>query len=313
MKNSSLGPSGEVIIVAPSWKCPPEELSGGVQFLKDNGFDVSFKRPLLKSTLRGGGFLAQTDSFREDSMHEALLAPARVVWCLRGGYGAMRILESLQKLKKPKSKFNKVFVGLSDITCLHLFLNQHWNWPTLHAPVLSRLGSGRSPKREYGELLRIISGRQKDIKFKLKPMNSSAKNVKNIEAKIFGGNLSLVQAGLGTFWEVQTQGRFLFLEDVSERGYRIDRMLQSLVHADKIRSAKGILFGDFTGGDEPNGKNYVWRVLNEFAISQGVPVFRGIQSGHGPLQRPLPLNAASHLRKTSAGHNLIVDTGWCSP
>jgi muramoyltetrapeptide carboxypeptidase len=111
---------------------------------------------------------------------------------------------------------------------------------------------------------------------------------------------------LGTRFAKSPKGAFLFFEDIGERGYRVDRVLLHLRMAGYFNGVKGILFGDFVSSDEPNGGSRVPDVLQRFADEMKIPVFSGLEAGHGAFQRPLPFNTRAVLNCGPRGE-LVVD------
>jgi muramoyltetrapeptide carboxypeptidase len=216
-----------------------------------------------------------------------------IIWCARGGWGSLRLLPHLAKIKKPKK--NKLLIGYSDITFLHLFFNQVWNWPTLHANNFSGLPQMTSPQIRH--LLDIIDNNKVTKSQKLTPLNQAAQNIKKIDAKLIGGNLRIIQSSLATPWQVDARNKIIFFEDVAERGYSIDRMLVQLEIASVFKQVKAIIFGDFTLGIEKNNKDYTAFALKEFAQRTNVPVFKGLKVGHGKFNTPLLLNHSYRLEK----------------
>lgn len=289
MKNTVYGPL--VDIVAPGWQCRPEDLKKGMELILEWGLHSRHPKNIFDKK----SLFSQDDETRFQFLKTALTnSESDFVWCVRGGFGSMRLIPKLLKLKKPANK--KVFIGLSDITTLHLFLNQVWNWPTIHGPMLDRLGNRPPPPKYQKELKDLLTGRNSEIHFaNLKPMNGAARKQPKVSGQVSGGNLITLQSSLGTEIEWQTRGKILFLEEIGERGYRVDRVLEQFRQLGLFKNAKALVLGDFTGGAEPNGKDFVPRILKEFAESQNFPIYKGIQSGHGTIQRPVPFGTASML------------------
>lgn len=296
--------SGDIIdIVAPASNAPHEELEHAARFLENQGFVPRFSPEFMK----GDFCFAQTDEFRLKDFKRAISAKdSKIVWSLRGGYGSMRILPALQKMKKPNR--SKLFVGLSDVTALHIFLNQNWKWPTLHCPMVSRLNAERQLPAERDEVLRVLKGVPSELEYaRLTPLNNAAKKLKKVQGQVVGGNLVTLEAGLGTFWQIKTLNKILFLEEVSERGYRLDRSLEHLRQAKVFDGVRAVVFGDIVGGDEADGSNLTWQAVERFASAQRVPVFSGVESGHGKLQRPLPFLANAELSNREDGGVLVCE------
>lgn len=283
---------GDLIeIIAPSSHAPIENLEKGVKVLNSWGYRVVYDKDLLEPDI----FLANTDKKRFESFKKAMTnKKSKAVWCLRGGYGAIRLLPFIEKMKIPKNK--KILIGLSDISSLHAALNQKWNFPTLHASLIDRLGSGTLKPENIDELRQTLENSDYTNKFdNLKPLNRAAKSNKKIKSKIVGGNLMVVTSTLGTPSQLKPRNKILFLEELSERAYRIDRCLQQMKQAGLFADASAVVFGDFTNCDEPNKDNHVQTVLENFFKDMEIPAFTGIESGHGELQRPLFFNTEAHL------------------
>ena len=208
----------------------------------------------------------------------------------------MRLIPLLEKLTPPKTA--KLLIGFSDITSLHLYLNQKWNWPSLHGRTISQLSPDWKENAESKILIDLLFGRIPEVEFNnLKPLNQAAKKSITIKSSVIGGNLRLIQSSLGTSWEVNPKGRILFLEDVSERGYSVDRMLEQLYQANILNQGlDALIFGDFTEGLEKNGDDLVPLALKRFADRVDYPVLFGMPCGHAQgVNSPLPMNTPATL------------------
>jgi muramoyltetrapeptide carboxypeptidase len=304
--------SGDIVdVIAPGYATSPETLAVAEKFLRDQGFIPRFPKDLLSPT----HFHSNTDALRFAHLKKALLAKdSAAIWCLRGGYGSNRLVPWLAKLKAPAK--SKIFIGISDVTSLHVFLNQKWKWCTLHAALLDRISSPRMPKALMDETLQVLKGEITEIHFEnLRSMNKKADTLKNLQAPIVGGNLTTLQSSLGTPWSIQTKDRLLFLEDIGERGYRVDRMLEHFKQAGILKGCKGILLGHWLGGEEPEDKNSehksrVFEALERFAAENpALPMWSGIESGHDSNLRALPFGTQASLKRTKDGISLRVDSG----
>ena len=285
---------GDIVdIVAPASSCAPERLDGALSFLIDWGLKPRIPRKIFGPDT----ICANDDQSRLVQLQAALLAPdSRAVWCLRGGYGSMRLLPELHKMRVPKGP-PKLFLGLSDITSLNVFLNQEWKWPTVHAPMLDRLGRRETKPVYLREIKKFVFGDETEISFrKLRPMNAAASEGTGlVRGPITGGNIVTLQSCLGTQTGWDTSGKIIFLEEIGERGYRVDRILEHFRQAGCLKRAKAVVLGDFTGGEEADGRSRAPKVLRRFASELSIPVFSGVQSGHGVIQRPVPLGAPAVL------------------
>jgi len=295
-----------VDVIAPGFKTTAEELRGAVSFLKAWGLVPRVPRDLL-----GKHFLfSNSEEVRWKHLHRALLAnDSQAVWCLRGGYGSIRLLPYLKKMRCPKK--TKLFIGLSDVTSLHVFFNQKWDWATLHGPMLDRAGNGKLPPEIAKHLRDIIFGEVAQSCFKMiLPMNHQARSLKKWKSSIVGGNLTVLQSTLGTPYQFNTQGKFLFLEDLGERGYRVDRIMEQFRQAGLLKGCKGILLGQFIGDQEPQQQpGKVKDVFKCWADELKIPLFSEIEAGHDVWQWPLPLNTTCEIIKEEKNFNLYVNTG----
>lgn len=271
-----------VDIVAPGMKPRPRVVEGIAKFLDSWGLNVRIPKDLLGKDL----ICSNSRAYRFESLRRALTAKdSKMVWCLRGGYGSIHLLRGLDKLKIPR---NKIFMGLSDSTSLHTFLVQKWGWSTIHGANIDRFALNEIEPREKSRFHKMLFGQDDVLTYRLKPMNEAALKNKRILSSIVGGNLITLQSSFGTSFAIDPHGKFLFVEDIGERAYRVDRVFEHMDHLNMFKGVKAILYGQFTGGHEADGKSLVPRLLKQFAQSKKIPVFGGIQSGHGPIQHPIP-------------------------
>lgn len=298
-----LAPGDVVDIVAPAWACSKAELRGAVAFVKSLGLIPRYDQKIFGNS----PLFAQTDAERLRQLSRALTAKdSRAVWCVRGGYGAIRLLPALQRLKAPKVA--KLFIGYSDITTLHQFLGQQWHWPTVHGPLLDRFGRGDNQPRETRDLVNLIFGRQTELRFAgLKPLNGQARRARVVRGQVVGGNLATLQSSLGTPWAALPQDRIVFFEDTGERPHRVDRMLTQMQQAGYFNKVRAVIFGPLLIGSKD--RRLLWDdVVRRFAEGSSFPVLKGMPSGHGNKQRPLPLLTEAHLQLGRQG-TLRVHTG----
>lgn len=297
---SFLQAGDRVDLVAPASRHPQKNLEETIQLLKDWQLKVNHPKDLYGDDL----LCANSDEKRFEHLKEALLnSDSKAVIAVRGGYGATRLLPQLLSLNKPSQ--SKLFIGMSDITALHIFLQQQWGWSTLHSAVAPFRFSDDSIEKTR----KIIFGETKVCHYSgLSPINSLAKQKKTISSTLVGGNLCLVQASLGTSWQLDTTHKILFLEEVSERGYRIDRMIEHLKQAGLFKEVDAVIFGDFLDGKEPNGSSLVEPVLKRFAENCSFPVLQYKGIGHDFINEPLPLNTSVRLHLDSSA-NLECDAG----
>ena len=273
-------------VVAPASGCAPDELEGGLAELRRLGFEPLHTGAIATQDLFSAGTaLARARDFMaawNDPSVAALIA-------LRGGYGSAQLLPHLDAAALQESP--KLFIGYSDTTALHTWLTCHLRIPTLHGPMLERRLSRGADGYDVASLLALARG-QTGLEL---PCEAGVV-IRAGEARgpLLGGTLTMLCASLGTpFAFTPPEGCVLFLEDVNERPYRLHRMLTQLDQAGVLRRARGVVFGEMRGCDEPGGRlTAVDAIRHAMAGFEG-PVFCGFPSGHttGPVVT-LPLGTA---------------------
>lgn len=244
-------------------------------------------------------YLAGTDEQRvEDLNRFAADDSVDAIWCIRGGYGAMRLLDRLDYdawRRRPKA-----LIGYSDISALHAAIGERAELVTFHGPT-ARTAS--TPFSRDSLRAAVIDGGNSC---------GTAPNAATLcggraHGRLAGGNLALVSALMGTPFAPSLDGAILVLEDVNEAVYRIDRMLTQLRLSGALDRVAGIAFGQFTDiPDEPAGEERrLIDLLEEVAGRCGVPCLAGIPIGHIPDQWTIPLGAMAELGADAK--TLIVD------
>ena len=282
-----LNTGDSVEIIAPASRCSDNQL------IKLKELLTSWKlNCIIEDDIFGDDLLcANTDENRFRSLKNALQNPTtKAIICARGGYGSMRLIPELTTITPPTTP--KLFIGMSDITALNLYLQQQWQWPVIHgAPIIDKF----SPE-SITAIKSILFGDIKQVCFEGLPMNTLAEETTLIKSSVSGGNLSLIQTSIGTTWQLDGHNKIIFLEEVNERGYRVDRMLEHLRQANVFKKASAIVFGDFTEGKEHDGSSLINPVLERFAKHCEMPVIKITGIGHGFINFPLPLGTEAHLQ-----------------
>jgi len=283
-------------IAAPASPFDRAEFEKGIQTLENIGFRTKYRDDIFASHR----YLAGTDSRRISELIQHLTDPeVKALFFARGGYGTMRILPQLDP--KKLEQCTKVVMGYSDMTPLLSFLHEKLSWVVFHGPVVAK-GMGET-FRERGRrsLLRALTESEPigeivapEMVY-LKPGGA--------RGKIVGGCLSLIIATMKTPYELETEGSILFLEDVNERPYAIDRMLTQLKLAGKLRGVRGIIFGPLQNsgqsGDEL--KQVILEVLEESPI----PIVYGFPSGHMDDMMTIPLGVEVELNSDRGSVNFV--------
>jgi len=260
------------------------------------------------------GYLSSSIEARVDDIHSMFADNnVKAVFCIRGGYGSIQLLDKINYELIKKNP--KIFVGYSDITALHLAINKFSNLITFHGPVaissFSAYTIGYFKKALFdNKPAGVISNPDTKNNFRLvHPVRTIVPG--KAKGRITGGNLSLISATMGTPFEIETKGKILCIEDVGEEPYRIDRMLAQLHLSKKLEDASGIVFGECTECNYEGIKSSrVWddslgEVLDKYFGKLNKPVFYGLTFGHTSDQITLPFGVNTELDSVTGTLNII--------
>ena len=283
-------------IVAPASPSTEKKVKSSFDQITALGYRVK----LGKSCYDTHGYLAGSDGLRAGDLNSMFKdKEVKGIICLRGGYGATKILNRLD-LEAIRNN-PKVFMGYSDITALHIVLNQLCNLITFHGPMAASDIAEGLDNFTRESFLKIISNRGRVGLIK-NPNNNRIICLVEGEAtgRIVGGNLTMITATMGTPYEIDTKGKLLFLEDIGEAPYRVDRMLTQLDLAGKIDDAAGFILGDFKNCQAPKDQKSLslMEVFQEILIPYKKPTIYNLKAGHCSPMITLPLGAKGRLRAT---------------
>jgi muramoyltetrapeptide carboxypeptidase len=269
-----------IAVVAPASPFPDPPFFTGLAWLRQM-YAISVRAAVRTRS----GYLAGDDARRTRELAEAMIDPdVRAIFCARGGYGAMRITSAL-----PWDAFvraPKWIVGFSDVTALHVEAAAR-GVASLHAPNVTGLGLGTPPQVRYD----VVCALEEPTRAHALHASVLLHPGPRASGVAFGGNLALVHAMAAAGRLRVPEGAVLFLEDVTERPYRVDRMLTSLLEGGHLANARAIVFGEFAQCDPgPDGVT-IEEVLQERTKSLGVPIVAGAPFGHGDVNRPILLGA----------------------
>lgn len=262
--------------MAPASPCAAEAVGWGILELESQGFEVVQDQRIHA---QAGGYLAGEPGLRAAHLQEAFANPTiHGIVCVRGGYGSAQILPLLDAAAIAARP--KVFVGYSDITAVHAFLQQQCGFVSFHGPMLEGRFADRS-RYDRDSFIRAVS--VSEPMGALVPPGLEIWREGEASGMLVGGTLTQLAASLGTpFAFAPPPGCVLFFDEVNERPYRLDRLLTQLVQAGIIGRASAIVFNELPGCDEPGGGvrgvDAVRRVLDGFAG----PIVGGFPSGHTP-------------------------------
>lgn len=294
LDTAPLQPGDRVRFVSPSGPGSAESLERAVGYYRDWGLDVVVGDHVLDPHPRAS-YLAGADDARRQDLVDAWLDPdADAVVCIRGGYGAMRLLDGIdwdrmQDAALRRDGRPKLLTGSSDITALHEAFRVNLDVPTLFSPM-----PGNDVFRDSSAIRADVQRwlfepwRGRDI---VGP-HATVVVPGAAEGRFTGGNLSLLAGALGAPESLDRPGGILFLEDVDEEPYRLDGFLVQLGRAGRLTDASGIVLGSWHNCGEPDA---VRALMEELLPGLGVPVLWEQGFGHDPDALSVPLNVDGTL------------------
>ncbi|TMQ95694.1 LD-carboxypeptidase [Actinomadura soli] len=328
LRYGRLRPGDRVAVIAPSGPAEPARLEAGCAVLHDLGLDAVVGKHALdpvnlghSGPLRDGWHrLAGSDADRAADLQDAWCDPrVRAVICARGGYGATRVLDLLDwdalgaaaEASAASGRGPKILHGASDVTALHAAFGTRLGITTSFGPMPAGMIADLAPAVSRGMPDESLDGlRAALFGGPVALPGTHALRPGRAEGPLTGGTLSLLTALLGTpYAPPPAAGRIVFLEDVTEAPYRIDRMLVQLLQAGWFDGAAGIALGSWRDCGDPAELDSVFAAR---LGPLGVPVLAGVPAGHGPRQRTLELGAPAVLDTTMLD-TTVLDTKVLDP
>ncbi len=287
-KTSFLNPGDTIGVAAPSSRFNKDEFQRGVHCLEDLGFDVRVPDLIFEKRR----YLSGDDDLRADVINELFADPdVKGIIAARGGYGAMRILDRIDwdaVMEQPKP-----FIGYSDVTALLISMVQRAGIESIHGPNLVSLP--HAPESTLSGFVRALSGAPLDITAEQGECLIPGKAI----GMLTGGNLATLSHMIGTPFQPDFSESILFIEDVGEPAYKIDRFLVQMKMAGMFDAVCGVVTGVF---EKCENDDYIPEILMEIFEPFDIPVLMGIESGHGETNLSLILGRAVEL---NASHKTI--------
>lgn len=292
-KPKALQPGSTIGVVSPASAVDRETLAPGIKLFEDRGYKLKFFPHAFDST----HYLAGSDKDRASDLTAAFNDPeCDAVLCSRGGYGCARLLEHLDLPALAATE--KMFIGFSDVTTLHLAFNQ-LGLVTFHAPMLLTLSYERQPW-VYDSFFNLLAGDATAPSGAKKAVSLVDGNASGV---VIGGCLCLLCDSIGTKYPLETEGKILIIEDVDENPHRVDALLTHLRNIGLLKKAAGLVFGEFTGSNEtsdPKIGEWKWQdIVADRVGDLGVPTVIDFPFGHMKTMLSLPIGIQATLNTKS--------------
>ncbi len=296
MNPDFLKPNDKVAIVAPSGRVFKEELQENIDFLISLGLVPVLAEHLFDDFYNGYHFAGTVQSRIRDFQWALDHDEIKAIWCARGGYGAVHLIDQLdweKFIQKPKW-----LIGYSDITVFHNHLN-NWDIPTLHGLTIKKLNTTYHPET-FSSLKKVLFGEELSYEISAHSLNKTG----NVRGKLVGGNLSLIYSLTGSLSALQGDNLILFIEDWNENWYHLDRMMMNLKRSGLLGRIKGLIVGSFTRMDvEDENPDFhsefdptSYQIIHQFMENYQIPVCFGFPAGHIGDNRALILGREVELK-----------------
>ncbi|QAT42976.1 S66 peptidase family protein [Aminipila luticellarii] len=274
-------------LVAPSSPVSPEQVAQCQKVLQDLGYRVKSADNLSASK---GGYMAGEEEVRGNWINR-MFADDEVdaIFCIRGGDGGNRIMEYVDPdIVKANPK---IFVGYSDVTSLHLLFNQQCGLVTFHGPMVRSNMIEHFDKESEKAFFDALTAEKEYVYQPPKDFEIKTAKAGKACGILTGGNLTVMCTSIGTPYEMETEGKILFVEEVGEHIGNMDRNIYQLRNAGKLKGVSGILLGQFSNCDTDQENYTIVDIVKDAVKDLNIPVMYNIQSGHGFPMVTLPMGA----------------------
>ena len=292
LKGKKIKKGDTIGIVAPAGNAEKKNILKATKILKELGYNVVLSKNIFDSWFSFAG----KDKNRISEINDFFGNPnIDVILCLRGGYGSIRIIEELDiELIKENPK---IFIGYSDISTLHTKLNKEAELITFHGPMLTSnfLDMDEFTLNSFFNMIGDPTINTIENPLPMKVLNSG-----KAKGRMVGGNLITLMGDMGTPNELNLENNILFIEEIGEPTYKIDRALSQLLNSKKLNKVNGIILGDFNDC-KPKEKTDIslLELFKERFLSLNVPVLYGLKSGHCKPMVTIPLGVEVELNCNS--------------
>ena len=284
--------SGDTVgLIAPAYQIEPAQWEPAIPLFQSWGLHIEYGNSLQTQD----GVFAGNDAQRLDDL-VTMMCDSRIkaIFCVRGGYGCSRLLVNLERYT---SAFHpKWLIGYSDITALASFMVNRLNWNCIHGPMPIDISGEQSTngQKSWEYLRNLLFGQIPAYQLPAHPLNRRG----SATAPLAGGNLSVLYSMNATPYQWLTDGCILFIEDIGEKLYHIDRMMTNLLTGGQLANLKGLLVGAMNGmhDSEPSFGKTAYEIIASHVEDYQYPVAFGFPAGHAGVNFPLLLGANVYLK-----------------
>lgn len=284
----------KIAIVSPSGIVKSELVNDAAEVLSAQGW-----RPYIGANAFNRFITyAGTDDERYSDLEKALLDPStRAILCSRGGYGAVHLLERLDRL--PLRDDPKWIIGYSDISALHALMNRH-GIKSIHAPMARHLSNFKGEDIYSQRLFEILSGKNRRVETPSHSLN----RLGTAKGTLVGGNLAVLSGLFSTPFDPVKPGTILFIEDIAEPIYKIERMLYSLKLSGVLGKLSGLIVGQFTDYAVDVASRTMEEMIAEMTADYSYPIVFNFSVGHVDENTPMIVSSSAELTVSHAGVTL---------
>lgn len=295
-KPESLQPGDEIRIVSTARKIALKELQPAIDRLNGWGFKTTLGKNLFSENHQLSGTDAERAADFQDALNDSQV---KAIVCARGGYGTVRILDRLDFSTFEQQP--KWIAGYSDVTAMHNHIHRHFGICTLHSTM--PINFSKNTSLALDSLRNALTGKNLNYTIPEHPHNRFGE----AEGIITGGNLSMLYSLMGSPSQVNTDGKILFIEDLDEYLYHVDRMMVNLKRSGLLSNLKGLILGGLTDMNDntiPFGKTAI-EIVSEHVAEFDYPVCFGFPAGHLDDNRTLVLGANAKLAVGNTGASFM--------
>ena len=277
-----------IYAIAPSGTINKEKFSRALTYLEKNDNTIEYSEQVFQ-TFRN---MAGNDKVRLEALLEALCSHSDLVWAIRGGYGALRILAKIPKDLKIDT--NTILIGYSDITAYQLLLYKYYNLKSISSHMI-QVDLPLKVNKETDHFVSLIE--ENDTRLKL-PKSVDILKMKETNGIILGGCLSIISKMIGTEYLPSLENKILFLEDVNEEHYKIDGYLAHLKNAGLLKDLNGIIFGKFRISNKSVHQDLdISDLISEFFDEYDYPIVNGLAFGHIENMIAMPIGYYCQIKE----------------